>query len=314
MRNKILKLLSIVFGDRVYYIYSIWGLRIQFINACKILKGREIPHIKFYTDDETVDLITKEKKSIGRYGDGEIRWMAGLCLDSFQNTTDRFVKDLRDSFNCSNPNILIGIPLGLFDSSKCNLFAKMYWKIILANNIDLLTQFLDTNRKYINASITRPYIDYNDYSYSKENFERVKKIWDKKDVVIVEGEYSMLGMGNNLFQNAASIRRIICPAKNAYDKIDGIKETIIKKVTKDTLLLGALGPTASILASQLTILGYQFIDIGHIDIEYMWFLKHSIIRDTIPGKYVNESSKKIDNTVDYSIDPTYCDSIIAKIL
>lgn len=58
-------------------------------------------------------------------------------------------------------------------------------------------------------------------------------------------------MGNDLFDNATSIKRIICPAENAYSKLEAIKSSIRLNVEKDTLILGALGPTASILASQL---------------------------------------------------------------
>ena len=42
---------------------------------------------------------------------------------------------------------------------------------------------------------------------------------------------------------------------------------------KNKLILIALGPTATILAYDLYKLGYRAIDIGHIDIEYEWFLR-----------------------------------------
>ena len=54
---------------------------------------------------------------------------------------------------------------------------------------------------------------------------------------------------------------------------------------RDKVIITALGPTASILASDMCDKGYQIIDIGHIDIEYFWYLNHSILRDEVPGKY-----------------------------
>ena len=93
-------------------------------------------------------------------------------------------------------------------------------------------------------------------------------------------EWEKYEMGNDLLSNAKSIRRIICPAENAYNVLDKIKNSIHKNIEKDTLIVSALGPTASILAAQLCDEGYQFVDIGHVDVEYMWFLNHAISRET----------------------------------
>ena len=116
-----------------------------------------------------------------------------------------------------------------------------------------------------------------------------------------------------MFENALSIKRILCPAENAYYKMDEIKASIRKNVEKDTLILGALGPTASILAHHLTEEGYQFVDIGHVDIEYMWYLKKEILRTPIEGKYVNESGEKGCSGF-YDCDDNYLDSIIDRIM
>ena len=120
-------------------------------------------------------------------------------------------------------------------------------------------------------------------------------------------------MGNDLFDNAKSIKRIICPAKNAYERKEDIKKSINKHVSKDTMIIGALGPTASILASEMTDLGYQFIDIGHDDIEYILYKKHAFIREEIEGKFVNESRQRNCTNI-YDNDPTYVKSIVDKII
>ena len=63
----------------------------------------------------------------------------------------------------------------------------------------------------------------------------------------------------------------------------------------------ALGPTATILAYDLHKLGYQSIDIGHVDIEDEWFLRNCTNVTPIENKYVNEAKgikykyKKINN-------------------
>jgi len=42
-------------------------------------------------------------------------------------------------------------------------------------------------------------------------FKKLKKIWDGKDIIIIESEKSRLGVGNDLFDNTKSIKRILCP-------------------------------------------------------------------------------------------------------
>lgn len=64
----------------------------------------------------------------------------------------------------------------------------------------------------------------------------------------------------------------------------------MKETDRESLVLIALGATATVLSYDLAREGYQAIDIGHIDIEYEWFLRNA--KDSIPidGKYVNEAA------------------------
>jgi glycosyltransferase family protein len=134
---------------------------------------------------------------------------------------------------------------------------------------------IDLNRKYYSSFITRFYIDFKDKSKVPAYIKKLKLIWDKKDILIIEGEKSRLGVGNDLFNNAKSIKRILCPAVNAFNQ--------------SILILLAIGPTSTILAYDLYKLGYQAIDVGHIDIEYEWFLRKAKKRTQIYNKFVNEA-------------------------
>lgn len=296
----------------------------RMVYACYVLKDIpaclkatrdhvQMPNIEFYTDEETVELIVKERKSLARFGDGEIMWMAGEAMPSFQSYSPELGRDLIKAFTSENDNLLVGIPYGVFDASKCNLLAKMHWRIFGADYLPRIEKYIDMSRKYCNTNITRPYIDYHDRRYSEATFKLLKRIWDGKDIVIVEGEKTKLGMGNDLLDNAKSIRRILCPAENAYRVLGKIKDSIQVNVEKDALILSALGPTASILAAQLCNEGYQFVDIGHVDVEYMWFLNHAVLRETIEGKYVNESGVKTCSDI-YDKDASYINSILDRVL
>lgn len=311
--RKLKQYFKCILPDFVIYIFYIIKLFPKYIKAVCVRREEDMLDVRFYTDEETVDLIINERKSLSRFGDGEFMWMVGEKLDSYQKYSDEFSNDLITSFQSKNPNLLIGIPYGIFDSSKCNIYAKMHWKIIRLDVYSRLKKFIEKEKIYCNASITRPYIDYRDREYSEKQFLNLKRIWEQKEIIFVEGEKTKLGIGNDLFNNAKSIKRIICPAHDAYERLTDIKQAIIKNVDKSDLILTALGPTASILASQMCDLGYQIIDIGHIDIEYSWYLNHSILRDEVPGKYVNESGKKECSDV-YDNNKEYLTSILEKIV
>ena len=113
-------------------------------------------------------------------------------------------------------------------------------------------------------------------------------------MIIVEGEKTLLGVSNDLFDDVATIRRIECPNKNAFFKIDSIEKSIIENYHKDDLILLALGPTATIIAKDLTLSHhYQCIDIGHIDIVYFWYKAKSNKKVKIANKLTNECKDDI---------------------
>jgi len=171
---------------------------------------------------------------------------------------------------------------------------------------------IDLNRKYYSSFITRFYIDFKDKSKVPAYIKKLKLIWDKKDILIIEGEKSRLGVGNDLFNNAKSIKRILCPAVNAFNVYDKIISEA-KKIDQSILILLAIGPTSTVLAYDLYKLGYQAIDVGHIDIEYEWFLRKAKKRTQIYNKFVNEAlgnKFKIANVTDIK----YYKEIISKII
>lgn len=62
----------------------------------------------------------------------------------------------------------------------------------------------------------------------------------------------------------------------------------------NVLVLISAGPTATILAADLSKIGVQSIDIGHLDVEYEWFKRGVTEKVRIPGKYVNEAAQGRD--------------------
>ena len=123
----------------------------------------------------------------------------------------------------------------------------------------------------------------------------LKIIWDKRNVVLVEGKYSRTGVGNDLFENAKSIKRIICPSEDAFSVYENIKSAIEKivKNKNNTVVLLAVGPTAKPMVFDLAKKDIWSIDIGNIDSEYEWFIKGCKKREKIDNKHTADS-KDID--------------------
>lgn len=299
--------------DRAIYLWQVIRRYPQYRKLKKEYKHVSYPKIKMLTDRETIDQIVNSRRSLARFGDGEFMWMLGIELKSYQSYSIDLQKKLIKAITSTNPNLLIGIPGGLFDSSRCNVFARMGWDITRYEFLPKIEKFFDTDKVYCDASISRPYIDYKRNVDAGPKFENLKRIWNGRDVVIVEGEKTRLGVGNNLLDNAKSIRRILCPATNAFDKLQDIEKAILQHAAKDDLVLAALGPTATILAYDMCEKGYQTVDIGHVDVEYVWYLNHAILREPIEGKYVNESGV-IDHSNIFDDNPKYVASVIARII
>ena len=74
-----------------------------------------------------------------------------------------------------------------------------------------------------------------------------------------------------------------------------------------------MGPTATILSYDLNKFGYQAIDVGHVDIEYEWYLRKAKEKISIKNKYVNEKGRKQKPFTSVK-DKNYYKQIIAKIL
>ena len=80
----------------------------------------------------------------------------------------------------------------------------------------------------------------------------------------------------------------MAPNKDAFAVYDDILRAVCDMHERDQLVLIALGPTATILAADLSRKGIQALDVGHMDIEYEWFLRKVHSRVQISNKFVNE--------------------------
>ncbi len=234
---------------------------------------------------ETVELIQKKRVSVARFGDGEMALMLGGNLN-FQEYDPRLADKLAA---CIRSNLLLVCLPDVFGSlTKYTKRVREFWSNEMCLHRRQWYGMIDWDIVYGNAFISRFYLAFQNKEHVGPLVSMLKGLWKDRDLIVVEGAYSRLGVGNDLFVSAASVKRILVPAKNAFRRYDEIVASACL-YNKSHLFILAAGPTATVLALDLTILGYQAIDLGHVDLQYEWSLRNSTEKVAIAGKFCNET-------------------------
>lgn len=286
--------------------YEIYGEVQEVQNQCP----------KIIDVDKTVEILLRGRKCLARFGDGEFELMCSRGRANFQDVDDRLSERLKEVLCSKEDNLLVAIAndygrLDQYTDKAVEDIRSYMSRTVRKDHMDLL----DLDREYYDAYISRPYIIYRDKRKAGERFENLRKIWQGQDVLVVEGEHTRFGVGNDLLDNAYQIFRILVPNKNAFSKYDEIIEEVRRR-GKDKLILAILGPTATILAYDLAREGYWIIDIGQLDVEYEWYLRGVEERCDIPYKCVSEVMQygEIQTNEDEDYIKRYQEEVIARVL
>lgn len=262
----------------------------------------------------TIYELLHTNKSISRFGDGEFRWLLDDDHESFQHSSIQLSIRLKQVITSNRKDLLIGLPGAFCNLSPLNKHATNFWKLFLAEYGKRILPYLSFNKKYYDANISRLYIDWKNKNKSKFYFNYLKQLWTNKNILIIEGNKSRLGVGNDLFNKARNIYRIECPNINAfgsYNKIFNCAMSFLTHFYSNIITLIALGPTATILVYDLSNRGYRSIDIGNLDLEYEWYLMQATHKINIPSRFTIEAKNGTKVVPVY--DKKYCNEIIHKI-
>lgn len=237
--------------------------------------------------EKTIEKLLDSEVSMSRFGDGEFALADGYSI-RYQKADKRLKKRLRQILKSKTSQCLICISDVFGDMEERSEENRRYWEDYVKKMRWNVYRKLDMKKTYYNTTATRVYKPLADKSLAGARFEKWKMLWQDKDVVFIEGANTCLGVGNDLFSNTKSIRRIIGPPENAFDKYDELLN-FASSLDKNVLIILALGPCATVLSYDLSELGYRALDLGHIDIEYEWYLRGNS-ETVIESKYVNEVS------------------------
>lgn len=173
------------------------------------------------SDDITLNEIIKKNKSISRF-DGEFKIILGQS-NGFLNSNKLLSKKLLNILNLKDKNFLvcINLPYKKKGLKKWTTFAQKYWNRFF-NKYKFKIAKIIKNKKYYSATVSRFFIEYKDKNNIPKYIQKFKKILEKKDILNIEGEKARLGIGNDLFNNSKSIKRIICSIINVFNIYDKI--------------------------------------------------------------------------------------------
>lgn len=256
--------------------------------------------------EASLDYILQHHCSVARFGDGEFLMMRGYSIP-YQYYVPELGRRLRRlAGRTSDDQFMVCMP-DVFE--RPDRYTTDMWNFWQGVDLGVVKECC-TADWYGSTFISRPYIDQADKSRAGIAFDKLKRLWQDQDVLIVEGSTTRSGVGNDLFAGAKSIQRIIAPSHHCFNIYDELLEKVSKQA-QDRLVLLMLGPTAKVLAEDLAQAGFWAIDIGHLDSEYEWYRMGAQTKVKLANKHTAEFN--LDEGIEFADDPGYRAQIIADL-
>ena len=240
---------------------------------------------------ELLGEVFRHRLSVCRFGDGEFEIMRSRNRAWFQSSSAMLTARLRAIVRETSPRLCVCL--------ADDFGALTQYTEAAADDIrHYMTQpgvreevigFLSREVTYYDAYVSRPYLIYRDKRHARELFALWKQIFAGRDLLLVEGAHACSGKGNDLFDGCASLSRLLTPDTEAFSQYEEILTRVQSCAAQGTLILLRLGPTATVMAHDLALAGYQAIDIGQLDNEYDWYRLGVTARVPIPGKLTAEA-------------------------
>lgn len=206
----------------------------------------------------TIDYICTHRASIARFGDGEYTCISGRGIP-FQKKSKKLKERLLEILSSEPENCLIAFQkYDAPDLERIESYDDLgYWDGCFAQVGKYFLERVSAARVYGNALVSRlP-------AFEEGGVENVKRLWEGRDVVLVTGKGSAFELDQRLFHNLTSVAYLDGLARHAFSEYDALLNEC-SRFDKDKLFLIALGPTATVLAYDLSQQGYQALDIGHL--------------------------------------------------
>lgn len=222
--------------------------------------------------DETMHELQTTQKSFIRLGDGEFILAAGGRDIIFQKADTKLQERLLEILDCEDDRIMLGITSAFWYRVR-PIRNEWDWEMEeYAPARIVADKHLKQEKMYYDAEVSLTYglraLEHSNIEHTSEWYDKWRSIWAGKKVAVVCGKSIFDKIENNIFDNAGSIQYIYTPSVDAFASYDSIYEQV-RKIDKETLICLIVGPTAKVLAYDLTVKdGFRCLDVGHLAKDY----------------------------------------------
>ncbi|MBE6453856.1 MAG: DUF1792 domain-containing protein [Alphaproteobacteria bacterium] len=268
MLKKFFKRLKFIYRFDDQYIDSLMN-ELKYEMADEI-KSLAIP--KIMTEDETLDVLINERKSICRFGDGELNIINGKDIP-FQTFNPKLQKRLIEVLSSKDNKIMVGLPrIAFYSKQNITPENKNFWRKKGNRFRSAILPYIDMRWQYYPSEVSLAYSYYINYDI-EGYFNKFRKIWKNREVVVITGQTVFNKITHNIFDNAKSVEFMYAPGMNAFDEYDDILNKALT-IDKNKIVIAILGPTAKPLCYDLALKGYQALVLGHIAKSYDLYKKN----------------------------------------
>ena len=237
---RVLCLIAVFIRDQIRA-FPVWHHRLTEYLYADIIKH----HPPVLSESESIERIVRDKVSVARFGDGEYKLCRNKSL-RFQRHSKELAHRLRMILYCDVPNFYAAVVSPLLGGENHK------WKNHFVHNYRIIVKLNDTPR--LNSLVS--------FVEKPGDIDRMKSIWHNRKAALITNPQTMrMAESCGFFTNASALNFISVPNTETFSRYPSLLKEA-KRQPDDTLFLLACGPTATVLAYNLHIAGYQAVDIG----------------------------------------------------
>ena len=225
---------------------------------------------------ESLTILGSRPKSFARFGDGEVSVMMGRD-HIFQKYDPLLAEKMFQVLRSKRDDLYIGINRMYFHSVMLGSLTEGGRKFHRINDGFLRKFFMENTHpevEYLDAGCFGGYFACGDNNLYAELTRMKRKLFEGRKIAVVTGKSVLDKLDYDIFELASSKIIIDAPSKDAFSAYDSILSEISRSVSKDTLICLILGQTATVMAADLTDMGYIAWDTGHIAKDYDFYMKN----------------------------------------
>lgn len=234
---------------------------------------------------KTVDMLIETEKSFSRFGDGEFKLMTEPDKNHcFQRNSVELAEKLKSILASVSDSVEVGINRIYFYKDGIELpyiedflVNKGYAKLMVSKGY---CGYLKRDH-YYDSVFSIPYHHYAlDRTFFDSYFDKVKKIWEGRNVYLITGDSEIMNYDFNIFaESAKKVNLVEISKTDAFEYSDRIRRYVkgLGVSKKNDLLLFVCGLAGTTLSYDMAVEdGYRCIDVGHIAKEYNAY-RHGIV-------------------------------------